>query len=94
MGKSSTMNSIFKEKLAQPSMFQGDLKEPLVISRQAGGFTLTVIDTPGLLDADHINQAVCLCRVLYSVLCIYTCLHKYEYTRCGSCSPLDPWGPE
>ena len=58
IGKSSTANSIFKEKVAQPAIFQGDIDKPLVVSRQAQGFTLTVIDTPGLLEADHVSQAV------------------------------------
>ena len=58
MGKSSTTNSIFKERVAQPSLFQGDTDKPVVVSRQAGGFTLTVIDTPGLLDVDCLSQSV------------------------------------
>lgn len=64
IGKSSTANSIFKERVAQPAVFQGDTDKPLVVSRQAQGFTLTVIDTPGLLDADHVSQAVRAARAL------------------------------
>ena len=58
MGKSSTANSLFNEKVANVAAFQSDTAKPSVISRIAHGFTLTVIDTPGLLEADAVSESV------------------------------------
>ena len=55
-GKSSTANSLFGERVAQVSAFQADSSKPVMIGRSAAGFTVHVIDTPGLLDGDYVNQ--------------------------------------
>ena len=35
---------------------QADTTKPTMVGRSASGFTLNVIDTPGLLDGDYVNQ--------------------------------------
>eukprot|EP00238_Polyblepharides_amylifera_P001190 CAMPEP_0196572108 /NCGR_PEP_ID=MMETSP1081-20130531/2216_1 /TAXON_ID=36882 /ORGANISM="Pyramimonas amylifera, Strain CCMP720" /LENGTH=321 /DNA_ID=CAMNT_0041889311 /DNA_START=181 /DNA_END=1143 /DNA_ORIENTATION=+ len=57
VGKSSTGNSIFGEKVFNVSAFQQPPSaEPQMASRKAGGFILSVIDTPGLIDGDSVNE--------------------------------------
>lgn len=58
MGKSSTANSLFGDRVANVAAFQQDAARPVVISRQAAAFTLTVIDTPGLNESDSVNELV------------------------------------
>lgn len=55
-GKSSTANSLFGERVAQVNAFQADTTKPTLIGRTAAGFTMNIIDTPGLLDGDYVNQ--------------------------------------
>ncbi|KAK9815698.1 hypothetical protein WJX72_008234 [[Myrmecia] bisecta] len=57
VGKSSTANSLFGERVAAVAAFQPDTQKPITISRVAAGFTLTVIDTPGLLEGDTISES-------------------------------------
>ena len=54
-GKSSTVNSLLGERAANVSAFQADVTRPTLFARTAAGFTLNVIDTPGLLDGDCVN---------------------------------------
>lgn len=57
VGKSSTCNSIMGEKVFAASAFQApQTGEPQMVSRQASGFTLRVIETPGLLDGDTVHE--------------------------------------
>lgn len=57
VGKSATCNSILGEKVFQASAFQAPTAgEPQMVGRSASGFTLNVIDTPGLLDGDTVNE--------------------------------------
>ena len=58
VGKSSTANSLFKERVAKPSVFQEGDSKAAVISRKAADFVLTVIDTPSLQDAESVSQPV------------------------------------
>ena len=58
VGKSSTVNSLLGERVANVAALQSDVARPQVISRAADGFTLTLIDTPGLLEADAVSDAV------------------------------------
>lgn len=58
MGKSSTANSLLNERVANVAALQSDVSRPQVIARSADGFTLTLIDTPGLLEADAVSDAV------------------------------------
>jgi hypothetical protein len=55
-GKSSTLNSVFGERAAPASAFQPDTPRPMLVGRSAAGFTLHIIDTPGLLDGDAVSQ--------------------------------------
>ncbi|KAK3256220.1 hypothetical protein CYMTET_34632 [Cymbomonas tetramitiformis] len=58
VGKSSTANSLFGEKVFNVSAFQSNAAvKPAMVSKSAAGFTLSVIDTPGLLDGDSVNEA-------------------------------------
>lgn len=57
VGKSSTANTLFGEKVATINPFQNDTAKPVVISRKAAGFTINVIDTPSLLEADSVNES-------------------------------------
>ena len=58
MGKSSTANSVFKERVAKPSVFQDGEPKAAAVSRKAADFVLTVVDTPSLQDAEVVSQAV------------------------------------
>lgn len=58
MGKSSTVNSLLGERVANVAALQSDVARPQVIARSADGFTLKLIDTPGLLEADAVSDAV------------------------------------
>ncbi|GBG65597.1 hypothetical protein CBR_g51479 [Chara braunii] len=59
VGKSSTVNSIFGERVCVVSAFQSETIRPTVASRTRAGFTVNVIDTPGLVEAGCVNdQAV------------------------------------
>lgn len=56
-GKSSTVNSVLGERVASVSAFAPDVARPLAVGRSAAGFTLHVIDTPGLLEGDAVSPA-------------------------------------
>ena len=56
-GKSSTVNSVLGERVAPVSAFAPDVARPLAVGRSAAGFTLHVVDTPGLLDGDAVSSA-------------------------------------
>mmetsp|Transcript_15823 Transcript_15823/g.26715 ORF Transcript_15823/g.26715 Transcript_15823/m.26715 type:complete len:339 (-) Transcript_15823:633-1649(-) len=59
VGKSSTGNSLFGEKVFNVATFQSagpGANVPQMVSRRAGGFTLSVIDTPGLLEGGSVNE--------------------------------------
>ncbi len=58
MGKSSTVNSVLAETVAQVVVMQGPASRAQAISRTAAGFTLTLIDTPGVLEGDAVDGAV------------------------------------
>ncbi|GLT95675.1 hypothetical protein SLE2022_133430 [Rubroshorea leprosula] len=55
VGKSSTVNSIIGEKAVSVSTFQSDAPRPVIVSRTRSGFTLNVIDTPGLIEGGYVN---------------------------------------
>lgn len=54
-GKSSTINSVLGERAAPTAAFGSDTSQPTAFSRTAAGFTLTLIDTPGLVDGDAVS---------------------------------------
>jgi hypothetical protein len=58
MGKSSTVNSILAEPVAQVVVMQAPASRAQAYSRTAAGFTLTLIDTPGVLEGDAVDGAV------------------------------------
>ncbi|CAG9464137.1 unnamed protein product [Pedinophyceae sp. YPF-701] len=66
VGKSSLCNSVFNEKVAQVSAFAPGSSEVAVCQRQAAGFTLRMIDTPGLSKGDHVNDEA-LQSIAYAV---------------------------
>ena len=55
VGKSSTVNSVLAERVAPCSPFQPETMRPLLAGRKAAGFTLNLLDTPGLLDGDQVS---------------------------------------
>ena len=55
-GKSSTLNSVLNERVAQSAPFQPESLRPLLASRQAAGFTVSFLDTPGLIEGDQVSQ--------------------------------------
>ena len=87
MGKSSTVNSLLNERVANVAALQSDVSRPQVIARAADGFTLTLIDTPGLLEADAVSDAVrrpcSQCSKCGSWLCSRAC-------RAGACVAASP----
>ncbi|KAL5550038.1 hypothetical protein UlMin_000214 [Ulmus minor] len=56
VGKSSTVNSIVGERAVSISPFQSEGLRPVMVSRTRAGFTLNVIDTPGLIEGGYIND--------------------------------------
>lgn len=55
-GKSSTVNSLLGERAAPVAAFAAsEPQRPLLVARSAAGFTLTLIDTPGLLEGDAVS---------------------------------------
>ena len=55
VGKSSTVNTLLNERVAPSSPFQPENVRPLLAGRVAAGFTLNVLDTPGLLEGDSVS---------------------------------------
>ena len=58
VGKSSTVISILAEPVSQVVVMQGPASRAQAFSRTAAGFTLTLIDTPGVLEGDAVDGAV------------------------------------
>ncbi|CAM6096423.1 unnamed protein product [Calypogeia fissa] len=56
VGKSSTVNSMMGERVAVVSAFQTETLRPLQCSRSRAGFTLNIIDTPGLVEGGGVND--------------------------------------
>ncbi|XP_020242725.1 translocase of chloroplast 34, chloroplastic-like [Asparagus officinalis] len=56
VGKSSTVNSILGERVANVSAFQSESIRPIMCSRTRAGFTLNVIDTPGIVEGGYVNE--------------------------------------
>ncbi|URD83648.1 translocase of chloroplast 34 [Musa troglodytarum] len=56
VGKSSTVNSILGERVASVSAFQSEGLRPIMCSRTRAGFTLNIIDTPGLVEGGYVNE--------------------------------------
>ncbi|KAJ4962957.1 hypothetical protein NE237_022896 [Protea cynaroides] len=56
VGKSSTVNSIIGERVVAVSAFQSEGPSPVMVSRSREGFTLNVIDTPGLVEGGYVNN--------------------------------------
>jgi predicted GTPase len=54
-GKSSTLNSVLNERVAASAPFQPESLRPLLAGRTAAGFTLNLLDTPGLLEGDQVS---------------------------------------
>ncbi|KAI3697054.1 hypothetical protein L6452_29780 [Arctium lappa] len=56
VGKSSTVNSIIGEREVTVSAFQSEAPRPTMVSWERSGFTLNVIDTPGIVEGGYINS--------------------------------------
>lgn len=56
VGKSSTLNSIIGERVVAAGAFQTEAPRPIMISRARAGFTLNIIDTPGIVEAGYVND--------------------------------------
>lgn len=56
VGKSSTVNSIIGERAVAVSAFQSETPRPVMVSRLRAGFTLNIIDTPGLVEGGYVND--------------------------------------
>ncbi|KAF9623830.1 hypothetical protein IFM89_005415 [Coptis chinensis] len=56
VGKSSTVNSLIGERVVAVSSFQSEGPRPVMVSRSRAGFTLNVIDTPGLIEGGYVND--------------------------------------
>ncbi|XP_075638054.1 translocase of chloroplast 34-like [Castanea sativa] len=56
VGKSSTVNSIIGERAVTVSPFQSEGPRPVMVSRSRAGFTLNIIDTPGLIEGGYVND--------------------------------------
>lgn len=58
VGKSSTINSIIGERVVTVSAFQSETPRPVIVSRSRSGFTLNIIDTPGLVEGGYVSDQV------------------------------------
>eukprot|EP00246_Nothoceros_aenigmaticus_P000253 TRINITY_DN1037_c0_g1_i1.p1 TRINITY_DN1037_c0_g1~~TRINITY_DN1037_c0_g1_i1.p1 ORF type:complete len:366 (+),score=68.62 TRINITY_DN1037_c0_g1_i1:42-1100(+) len=56
VGKSSTVNSLIGEKVTAANAFQSETMRPIMCSRSKSGFTLNIIDTPGLVEGGSVND--------------------------------------
>ncbi|KAM7279258.1 hypothetical protein ACFE04_006392 [Oxalis oulophora] len=56
VGKSSTVNSLANERAVGVSSFQSEVLRPVMVSRTRAGFTLNIIDTPGLVEAGYVSH--------------------------------------
>ncbi|GAB4853219.1 Translocase of chloroplast [Ancistrocladus abbreviatus] len=56
VGKSSTVNSLIGERVVAVSAFQSEGLRPVLVSRSRAGFTLNIIDTPGLVEGGYVND--------------------------------------
>ncbi|XP_027110536.2 translocase of chloroplast 34 [Coffea arabica] len=56
VGKSSIVNSIIGERVVPVSAFQSEAPRPILVSRTRLGFTLNIIDTPGLVEGGFVND--------------------------------------
>ncbi|GMH17883.1 hypothetical protein Nepgr_019724 [Nepenthes gracilis] len=56
VGKSSTVNSLIGERVVAVSTFQSEGPRPVMVSRSRAGFTLNIIDTPGLIEGGYVND--------------------------------------
>ncbi|KAD3337071.1 hypothetical protein E3N88_32591 [Mikania micrantha] len=56
VGKSSTVNSIIGERAVTVSAFQSEAPRPTMVSRERSGFTLNIIDTPGIVEGGYVND--------------------------------------
>ncbi|KAK9154583.1 hypothetical protein Sjap_002063 [Stephania japonica] len=56
VGKSSTVNSLVGERVVAVSAFQSETPRPAMVSRTRAGFTLNIIDTPGLIEGGYVND--------------------------------------
>ncbi|XP_057518341.1 translocase of chloroplast 34 [Amaranthus tricolor] len=56
VGKSSTVNSVIGESVVAVSAFQSEVSRPVMVSRTRAGFTLNIIDTPGLVEGGYVND--------------------------------------
>ncbi|PKA47184.1 Translocase of chloroplast 34, chloroplastic [Apostasia shenzhenica] len=56
VGKSSTVNSILGERVAAVSAFQSEGLRPIICSRTRAGFTLNIVDTPGIVEGGYVNE--------------------------------------
>ncbi|CAN1309618.1 Translocase of chloroplast 33, chloroplastic [Linum perenne] len=55
VGKSSTVNSLIGERVMNVNSFQADFVRPVMVSRLRAGFTINIIDTPGLVEGGYVN---------------------------------------
>lgn len=89
MGKTTLANALFNENAAPAANYaqQGrGQSRPQIISRTAAGFTLTVIDAPGLPEdgsnCDLVHHSYCRAFSSCMLLSMYLCigLHSTDYT--------------
>ncbi|OAY62036.1 translocase of chloroplast 33, chloroplastic isoform X2 [Manihot esculenta] len=55
VGKSSTVNSLIGERVANVNSFSSEVSRPVMVSRTRAGFTLNIIDTPGLVEGGYVS---------------------------------------
>ncbi|KAL0304003.1 UNVERIFIED_CONTAM: Translocase of chloroplast [Sesamum radiatum] len=58
VGKSSTVNSVVGERVVTVSCFQIENPRPVMVSRSRSGFTLNIIDTPGIVEGGYVSRQV------------------------------------
>ena len=56
VGKSSVANTLFSERVFRVDHWDNEMSQPEMQSRVKDGFTLHVVDTPGLVDGDGVDD--------------------------------------
>lgn len=56
-------------------ILQSDVPRPVMVSRERSGFTLNIIDTPGIVEGGYINDQA-LELIKRSILAFHSYLHK------------------
>ena len=94
VGKSSTANSLLNESAFVVSPFQQDQGKPVTVVKRRDGFTLRIIDTPGLAEGDQISERVRRRILRYLLKRIYVQIFFIAVFQLSVSGLLGVWLPQ